>query len=329
MNFTNNCSIGGNCPKSGIKIHESNNDYRKNPFNSVNQNVNLESCNFNFNISDYKINDIYKLFQINEGELSDGVMKNARKFLLKLHPDKSGLDPQYFIFYSKAFDVLQGIYDFQNKSEKKNIFMGDYSEKNSKYAFGFSDNERTVLNKMFDKNETLKDLKNFNSWFNEQFDKYGKETATMGDYGYDSWLKSDEGVMNESIDGLNQKNLNEKFEAHKKKVMQVVVYDEINSYNSSEGFSDLRQAYNESIIPINEEYYNNVKKYKNVNEYINERDIQDTKPLDKEEANKMLMKRQEKESEQSTMMAYEYAVQLEKSKNNTNSFWTNMKTLGF
>ena len=326
MNFTNKCSVGGNCPKSGIKIHESNNEYKKNPFQS---NVKLETCNFNFNLSDYKIEDIYRLFQIENKELNDNVMKNSRKFLLKLHPDKSGLDPQYFIFYSKAFDVLQGVYDFQNKSEKKKINMGDYSEKNDKYTFGFSDNDKKILNNMFDKNEMLKDSKNFNLWFNEQFDKYGKDNANVGDYGYESWFKSDEGIMNENIDGLNEKNLNEKFEAHKKKTMQVVVYDEINSYNSQSGFSDLKQAYNESIIPINEDYYNNVKKYNNVNEYINEREIQDTKPLDREEANKLLMRTQEKESEQSAMMAYEYAVQLEKSKNSNKGFWTNMKTLGF
>jgi hypothetical protein len=35
------------------------------------------------------------------------------------------------------------------------------------------------------------------------------------------------------------------------------------------GFTDLRQAYEESVIPVTEEDYNNMPKYKNMNEYKN------------------------------------------------------------
>ncbi len=334
MDFNNNCNYGGSCPKGGVKIRESNNDYKKDPFMSApvdKDNVKLlaEKTSFNFKISDYSLDDLFRLFKLENKNLTDEKMKEARKFLLKLHPDKSGLDPQYFIFYSKAFESIQNIYEYQNKSQNKKINMNEYAKNDEEFNQKYHSGERSIIKNLYEKNESLKEGKNFNNWFNEQFEKYGKETVSMDDYGYENWMKSDEGLVNDKFEGLNAKNLNATFETHKKKVMQVVVYDEINSYNSGSGYSDLRQAYNESIIPVNEDLFNQRKKYNDVNEYINDRDRQEITPLDKKVANEMLMNKEERDGEMSRMMAYQYAIQTEKSKQNTDKFWSNLKTLGY
>ena len=73
-----------------------------------------------------------------------------------MHPDKSRLDSKYFLFFSKAYKRLFGIYEFQNKSLKKTYKDEEF----------FDDSNRNVLNQMFENNKDLKDAKNFNSWFN-------------------------------------------------------------------------------------------------------------------------------------------------------------------
>ena len=66
------------CPKSGIKIHKSENDYKKDPFQ------------IDLDIENYSVDDLYRLFSIDV--LDDNTMKESKKVVLKTHPDKSKLD---------------------------------------------------------------------------------------------------------------------------------------------------------------------------------------------------------------------------------------------
>ena len=53
------------------------------------------------NIDNYNLEDILSLFGLGvRYDIND--LKNAKKMALKTHPDKSGLDNDVFIFFSKA-----------------------------------------------------------------------------------------------------------------------------------------------------------------------------------------------------------------------------------
>ena len=100
-----NCGNKG-CPKGGIKIHNSNNDYRNVSFNSrTNTNTSLETLDLN--IDNYSVDDLYRLFSINS--LDENAMRESKKIVLKTHPDKSNLDQKYFLFFSSAYKRLHGI----------------------------------------------------------------------------------------------------------------------------------------------------------------------------------------------------------------------------
>ena len=74
--------------------------------------------------------------------LSEDIMKECKKTVLKTHPDKSHLDEKYFIFFSKAYKKLQGIYEFQNKTNnKKTIDSNEY----------FDTDNSLLLDHLFDK----------------------------------------------------------------------------------------------------------------------------------------------------------------------------------
>jgi len=114
-----------NCPKSGIKIHKSDNDYNKDPFlkdSKLTKPVSFQNTTLNsldLDLDNYSLEDLYHLFNISNGHLSEESLKSAKQIVLKMHPDKSRLEPKYFLFFSRAYKRLYSIYDFQNKSDNK------------------------------------------------------------------------------------------------------------------------------------------------------------------------------------------------------------------
>jgi hypothetical protein len=296
----------GSCPKSGIKIHESD---TKVPFQ------------IDLDIENYSVNDLYRLFSINV--LDENTMKEAKKVVLKTHPDKSKLDPQYFLFFSAAYKRLHGIYEFQNKSSKKTVPIDDFSCKENAKILS------TLLNK------DLKDPKTFNKWFNQQFEKHRIDDPN-GD-GYGDWLKSNEGIYD--VGNVSKANMAHEFEQQKKQIKALTVYNGVQeSFSSFSGsmlgqqtnyigdmYTDVRQAYIQSVIPVTEEDYHNMPKYRNVQEYKAGRGS--VAPLDKEAATKQLMERGSKDEQESAARAFYYAQQTEKANKQSQSFWSGLKQL--
>jgi len=338
------------CPKIGIKIHESNNEYKADPFNSSNISSSKKSSsnnssnvfstnNFDLNIDNYSMKDIFHLFSIQSELLNENVMKEAKKFVLKTHPDKSNLDAKYFLFYSSAYKKLYQVFEFQNKSTKKKIDQEDYS----------NDGNNKILDNIFTKNEALKDPKNFNQWFNEKFDQYKTEDDGDINKGYGNWLKSNEGVIDAS--NVAKTDMANEFERYKKQIQSVTVYNGVNDafsstfgtsiisqqnnftcgglFNDGLGYTDLRQAYEESVIPVTEDDYRNMPKYNNINEYKNARDKDNinTAPQTKEEAMRRLVEQQKREEDESIALAFQLAKQNEKAQAKSNSFWGELKQI--
>jgi hypothetical protein len=338
------------CPKSGIKIHKSDNDYKKDPFininlnnnsnvnSNANSNNNIFSC-IDLNIDNYSREDLYKLFNISNIILTDETMRESKKIVLKTHPDKSKLEPKYFLFYSQAYKRLYSIYEFQNKSTK--------NRNNTNYVNDEENEKNLILDTMFDKNNDLKKPENFNKWFNKEFDKFKLNDANESGYG--EWLKSNEGVS--SITNVSKADINSEFEKQKKQIQSLNVYKGINDTfspmshgtslmeyndnftsgnifsNDGMGYTDLKQAYIESIIPVTEDDYNKVKKFKNVEEYKNYRNNTDITPLQKEEAERKLYYEKKKLDEENVALAFYYAKQTEKSIENNKTFWASLKQL--
>ena len=102
------------CGKTGIKIKNTGNDYKCDPFAGIdpfkNEIREAERVNINYsknqyesidlNIENYSREELYKLFGFNKSAfLSEENMKEAKKLVLKTHPDKSRLDNKYFVFF--------------------------------------------------------------------------------------------------------------------------------------------------------------------------------------------------------------------------------------
>jgi len=263
-------------------------------------------------------------------------MKNSKQIVLKMHPDKSRLDSKYFLFFSKAYKRLHSVYEFQNKSTNKN-------ERDLKKDY-FEDSNKTVLDTMFETKKELKDPKNFNSWFNEKFEKHKLEDDDTN-IGYGDWLQSNDGIININ-ENVTKSNMNEIFERQKKHIQSITIYQGISdstastlggsllmsdgNFTSSGGsleYTDLKQAYTETVIPVTMEDYEKMPKFRSVNEYKNHRESVDTTPLTKEEAEDILMKKQKRMDNDSAALAYKYAKQAEKVKEKDKSFWSDIRLI--
>jgi hypothetical protein len=350
MNYKNqdNCFKSGACPKAGIKIHEqaltnsrpsTNSDDLFRP-STVRTPVNFYQTSLNnldLELDHYSLEDLYKLFNIPEHHLSEDALKNAKQIVYKMHPDKSQLDPKYFRFFSAAYKRVYGIFEFQNKSLNKHLATDDY----------YDDSNKAVLNNMFDTNKGLKDPKNFNSWFNDKFEKHGKDidSETDTNKGYGDWLKSDQGLYSVN-DNITKANMNEAFEQQKKQIQALTTYqgisesfsafsgsllgdqsDNFTGSNGGLGYTDLRQAHIESVIPVTQDDYERMPKYKSLSEYKASRDNSSVTPLSKQEAERMLLKQGQNLEQQSAALAYKYAQQLERAKQNNQSFFTDIKQI--
>lgn len=343
------------CGKTGIKIKNTGNDYKSDPFAGVDpfKNQIRETDRFqvdynksgyeslDLNIENYSREELYKLFGFKATAiLTEDNIKEAKKIVLKTHPDKSRLDNKYFIFFGKAYKKILEIYEFQNKSIKKTTDTSEY----------FDSQNSEVLDKMFDMKKDLKDPKNFNKWFNEQFEKHKLEDTNENGYG--SWLKSDEDIIF-TPQNINKDSMSREIEKRKKEIQALTPYkgfgDSFNSssvggaslmeYNSNfsssclfsgssvMGYTDLRQAYAESVIPITADDFNKVQKFKSIDEYKRHRDTTDIKPLSKEEGLRKLYYQDKKKNEESAALAFYHAQQLEKAKKNNEDFWSGLKQL--
>ena len=340
------------CSKTGIKIKQSGNDYKADPFANVDPfkgraveservstNYSLETLDLN--IENYSREDLYKLFGFKSSILlTEDAMKEAKKIVLKTHPDKSRLDNKYFVFFSKAYKRLLEVYEFQNKSTKKTA-----SNLNEHYD---EENVR-VLDKVFDMKKDLKDTKNFNEWFNDQFEKHRLEDPV--EKGYGDWLKSDEDIIF-TPQNINKDTMGREMDKRKREIQALTPYTGVGDAfvgssvggsslmeygsnftsgslftGSGGGYTDLRQAYAESVIPVTEDDFNKVQKFRSVDEYKRHRETASTTPLSKEEAMRQLYQQDKEKNEESAALAFYYAQQSEKAKKNNDNFWSGLKQL--
>ena len=329
------------CPKAGIKIHQTENDYRQDPFLTVQKKqsqlskpVSFQNTTLNtldLDLDHYSLEDLYHLFNIADGRLSEESLKSAKQIVLKMHPDKSRLDAKYFMFFSKAYKRIYSIYEFQNKSLKKQYKDEDF----------FDESNKNILNNMFEKNKEFKDPKNFNNWFNQAFEKHRLENPN--EQGYGEWLKSDDGFISVN-ENVTKGNMNEVFEQKKKQIQSLTVYTGVTDMFAStfggslldgsgdfstDEYTDLRQAYTETLIPVTQEDYNNMQKFNTISEYKRHRDQVDTTPLTKEEANRKLLQQQQQHDQHSAALAFKYAQEAEKAKKKQDSFWADLKHIGW
>lgn len=307
--------------------------------------------NLDLNIDNYSLDDILQLFRLSS-DFDEADMKNAKKLVLKMHPDKSHLDAKYFLFFSKAYKVLYSIYEFKQKSQTQKIEDVEYENVEFDDSEIADDYKKKGLQTFFEKNKKLKSPQQFNKWFNKHFEN-NKLLSESDTNGYGDWLKSEEDL---DEFGLNQQlslsEMTRHIEKKKTEMRSLITYDESSihdfyqnttitasalsgeapKYYSSDLFSalpyqDLKQAHTETVIPVTYDDYKNKQKFNNINEIQQYRQTQDTTPLSEIQAREYLTNKSKMEEKEGSKLAYDLAKQVEQSKQKNKAFWSNIMSI--
>lgn len=296
--------------------------------------MNNSNAEIDLNIDNYDLDDILSLFQVNHN-LTEKDMKTAKTTTLKMHPDKSGLDKKYFLFFSQAYKLLYQLYIFQDKSrENTNSHNTDYENKNIE----LDKSNREILNRL-NNNKEFKE--NFNQWFNGEFEKM-KITDEFTDGGYGDWLKSNDNIQNDTS-CTSQNMMHEKIMEKKRELSLITRYDDIREFNnlnnsdltnsrpeeySSDIFSkmqyeDLKKAHTETVVPVTD---TNLKKGFNLEELKQMRE-QTIIPLTEKESTQKLHEESKSNNIINTQQAFKLVKQQQATEKRSNDWWGHLKQL--
>jgi hypothetical protein len=278
-------------------------------------------------IDNYDLEDLLGLLKL-DYNFDESDLKAAWKRCLKTHPDKSGLEPKYFIFYKKAFKVISEIFHF--RSRRKDM--------NTEYIVEENESERKLLDPI------QKNKEKFNKWFNEMFDKI-RVADNEQDNGYEEWFRSgSESVEKERIP-LSQ--FEKEFYKRKKESGMLVKHRGIMEMNNSVGasltrdkideyssdifsklkYEDLKKAHTETLIPVTKDDVELRPKFADLDSYKRHRESNKISPLSIDEAREYLSNKANKEGKDNMMRAFKMYKQDEEMEKARDQWWKYIKQL--
>jgi len=229
--------------------------------------------NLDLNIDNYNLEDILNLFNI-DFNFDESGLKRAKQKVLKCHPDKSGLDKKYFLFFTKAYKYLYFIYDFRKKKyDDTCVYSNNYNNSNNKNNNNYNNkisksNNEIIENIEYEnilsnseKEETIEILKgnkhikeNFNEWFNKMFEEH-KISSEADTDGYGNWLNNDENFKNSKQEHCNNiSKMNESINKIKKEKYSIIEHNDFAELHTTKNnFSDL---INEKIDDYSSDVFN-------------------------------------------------------------------------
>jgi hypothetical protein len=288
------------------------------------------------NIENYNFNDLTKLFNL-KNNFTDNELRNCYKIVVQTHPDKSGLDKKYFLFYTQAFKILKKVYEYNNK---KNSVL---NEAKSKIQYiGVSEDEKGKQHLI---NELQKKRPGeFNKWFNSTFESLNLNNESNDGYG--EWLRSDEDLTGiEKCGSINQ--LHASINNKKQSLSALITKQEIREYNTLGNnssldnnvkeyssaifnklqYDDLKKVHLESVIPVCENDYEKIKKFNSTDALIYYRNNQELKPISKEKANEELTNYYNTLDKESCELAYKLTKQAEDAEKKNELLWNSLRML--
>lgn len=286
---------------------------------------------FDLDIDNYQLEDILNLFHL-DYKFDRDSMKKAKAMALKTHPDKSGLSKDFFLFFMKAYKMLEAIYEYRYKKEQ--------CAKNQKYKADIDTENKQLLIKLDGKS-----AKEFNKWFNEMFEKVRVKDEDV-DTGYGKWFKSNDDVNEEQIKSMAA--MGEVFDRKKKESRALIKHNGIREMVSAGGYGltrekpteygsdifsgnlqyeDLKKAHTETVVPVTMEDFTGKKKFDSVESYIRHREKSKPDMVSLEQSKQMMRERNIQNDKINTERAFRLIKRDEEIDQANQKWWANLKQL--
>lgn len=292
--------------------------------------------NFDLNLDNYGLDDLLTLFHVNYN-LDENEMKKAKLIALKTHPDKSGLKKEIFLFFMNAYKMLEAIYEYRVRSKR--------NDHNLKYDKKLEyEKEDTKENVLLLKRLEGKSAKEFNTWFNQMFEKV-KVNDDDVDTGYGNWFKSNNDVHKGKINNLSE--MSAAFKVKKAKTRELVLHQDIRDFRGNGGYSltrekpelyssevfsklkyeDLKKAHTETVVPVTQEDYDKKMKFESVDSYLRYRNTTEPNMLSLNQSKQLLSERNMTNDKVNTQRAYKLLKRDQEIEDCNKQWWSNLKQL--
>lgn len=285
--------------------------------------------NLDLNIDNYSLDDILSLFHL-ESDFSEEQLKEAKKMVLMTHPDKSKLEPDVFLFFTKAYKYLYFIFQFRHRNDKtiREDLDGDESHSH-------------IIAKIQEK-------KDFHKVFNELFEEY-KMSDAYNEAGYDDWLRSNDDCEESDQQRMvgNQQDMRTAFYEEKRRKMALIEYKGVEEIQDTSHFQlgreapanfgsslfsklqyeDLKKAHTENIIPVSEQDYDPAQHFRTVTQLQSHRETQNLTPMHQGQVRRYEENKKLLESRENTRRAYLLAKQMEEAERKNQQILAKFKYL--
>jgi hypothetical protein len=249
------------------------------------------------NIDNYNLQKLLDLFEV-DAQFDESDLKQAKRKVLKLHPDKSGLDNEVFIFFINAYKKLECIFAYNQKakSESELQISMDVDTKLKNYLDSKNINS-------FENQEAF--LKEFNRMFDEVYIRDNEN-------GHEEWLKSDENLYDKDDIERSRNQIVMKRET---------IEESDHSSLSNHSYFDVKEAYTKSIfdIDVNHEMKNK-RQYGSVDEYKRQRQNQNINPIALDQSKQYLKNKESYLKNDAMNMAYEILEKQERMEKRMNDY---------
>jgi len=269
----------------------------------------------------YSLDEILGIFDL-KYQLTIDDLKRAKKKVLMLHPDKSKLSAEYFLFYKKAFDIIVQFYENQNKQNKA-VENFEYKPLNGELDKTNIKNVTSAIKEM--------NPEKFQSKFNQLFEE---NMAKKPNSSKNEWFAKDEPIynINQNVNASNMRDVLENMKQNNGAIINyrgvenlyssgsgTNVYDDDdditdNSYVTSDPFSklkydDLRKVHkDQTVFAVSERDFEKVQTYSSVDHFVRERSRNLLDPMEKQRAEQTLAAKERKMQEE--MMKRQYQSNL-------------------
>ncbi len=246
------------------------------------------------NLDNYSLKEILDLFKLPENFTLEQ-LKHARKKVVSVHPDKSGLDKSYFLFFYNAYTLLETIHKFNQKASQnmsKPVAFEDI-------LAGMEDSDKKIIADRFTKNAS----------FNKEFNTLFETLYIREDDGHGDWLKSNA-------------DLDHSYE-HRKQASRSIVVAGVSPANTPME-NDVKSMYTtHCVIGVSEEDYRQGPNF----EELKQSRSTSIAPLTRPEAEKVLAMDHERESALATERTFRLLQQEKMNSSQQTKFWGKLMSL--
>ena len=258
------------------------------------------------NEDNYDYNSLLGLFSLDHDFNKDD-LKLAKKKVLMLHPDKTGLDMKYFVFFYKMYQKVVHIYDYihhetdvnkMNKRVEIDTHFKDYLERKNI--------------------DPIKNYELYTKEFNKMFEHiYIKEDTD----GYNDWMKSNEDFYDKNDIEKSRKKAIEKSSIVSRNTIEEV--GTLNSMSQKLYGYDVKESHGNPILNIDiEKTYRETPKFKSVQEYQLHlrKQEQSIQHFSTSQSEALLNQKNQMLNNQAKSLAYQHLCHQEKVQKNYNDY---------